>query len=204
MSYAQAQIVPLDQNGNEQEPIKCMFNPREYTITRSIDWENQSNDTSEAGNKVFKGGGPAQLSLELFFDTYGIRKQGSSQVEDVRKYTEKLWALTKMEEKNQSPNANKSVKKLLPPKVLFQWGGTWHFAAVIKNIEQQFTLFMPDGTPVRSVVKVTLEQADTETHFYGKKQGGPRDYRVDGSSRNLQDVAGKNIDLRRVTGGKLS
>ncbi|GAA5503106.1 hypothetical protein Dxin01_02855 [Deinococcus xinjiangensis] len=201
MSYAKAQIVPLNAEGKSDgaKPIECMFNPREYTITREVKWETQSNDTNDAGDKVYKGGSAAQLNLELFFDTYGNRKGGSSQVEDVRKYTERLWALTRMEEKNQSSQANKSVKKPIPAKVLFQWGGTWHFAAIIRSIEQQFMLFMPDGTPVRSVIKITLEQADTETHFYGRdamgNSLGPRDASV-GNNKS-----GQNNDLRRMAKG---
>ncbi len=166
--FAKACIVPVDGNGNEGAPIECMFNPREYTVSRTVKWGNQSNDTSEAGNRVYQGGTPASMTLELFFDTYAQRK-AAGQVEDVRKYTQRLWALTRIKPGSKSPAANKAIDKETPPKVLFQWGGTWHFAAFIESMEQQFTLFMPDGTPVRSIVKVTLTQADEATHFYGKK-----------------------------------
>lgn len=197
--FAKAQIVPLDNAGNKKSPIECMFNPREYTISRSMNWENQPNDTSEAGNKVYKGGQPATLNLELFFDTYGNRKSAGS-VEDVRKYTEKLWGLTQMHPVNQMAGSNPNVKKSLPPQVLFQWGTTWHFAAVIKTMEQQFTLFMPDGTPVRSIIKVALEQADSATHFYGLG-GGPRTYHI---SKGIRQQASKlnNADLRQLPFGR--
>ena len=197
--FAKAQIVPLDAGHNKQQPIECMFNPKEYTISRTIEWETQSNDTTDTGNKVYKGGSAAQLTLELFFDTYANRKS-SGQVEDVRKYTERLWALTKMEEKNQPTGANKSVKKALPPTVLFQWGSTWHFAAVIKSMEQQFTLFMPDGMPVRSIIKVTLEQSDTATHFHGSS-GSSGVYKVESPVRR-QIPDGQNADHRNTPLGK--
>ncbi|ACO45547.1 hypothetical protein DEDE109153_04740 [Deinococcus deserti] len=199
--FAKAQIVPLDGRGQEKSPIVCMFNPREYTISRKVEWDNQTNDTNDEGNKVYKGGSPASMTLELFFDTYANRKS-ANQVEDVRKYTGPVWELIRMDPSTKPQASNPNVEKGRPPTVLFQWGGTWHFTAVITNIEQQFTLFMPDGTPVRSIMKVTFEQADKATHFYGQKAGGPRSYNV---SQGIRDSAGQKGfvgDLRRSSFGK--
>jgi nucleoid-associated protein YgaU len=48
--------------------------------------------------------------------------------------------------------------------VSFQWGGL-HFDAVITNMTQKFTLFLKDGTPVRTTVDISLEQlGDPEDH----------------------------------------
>ena len=76
--FTKAQIVPIDGNGRKT-PIECMFNPREYTISRSVDWKSQNSDTSDTGNKVFVGGSAATLTLELFFDTYA-RRQSAARV----------------------------------------------------------------------------------------------------------------------------
>lgn len=170
------QLVILDQQGKEMQgeenTIKFMFNPQEYTISRSVDWGNKSNDTSDAGNKIFNGGNPATLQLDLFFDTYGTKngdmgRQSDDKVEDVRNLTHKLWELTEI-----SPGTShkkSGIKKETPRQVLFQWGKSWHFKAVVKKLDQQFTLFMPDGMPVRAKVKLTLEQSDASTQFYGSE-----------------------------------
>lgn len=198
--YIKAKIIPIDGNNKEGKTIECMFNPREYTIKRRINWKSQSNDTNNSGDKVYLGGTPAEMTLELFFDTYGNRKS-SSQVEDVRKYTEPLWELTKIQSNNQPIEANKSLKKDLPPRVLFQWGKTWHFTAIILDMEQQFTLFMPDGTPVRSVIKVSLEQSGDATHFYGEN-GGPKTYNLSEKVRQQAGKAGNNVDIRGLMAGR--
>ncbi|MFC4427633.1 hypothetical protein [Deinococcus navajonensis] len=199
--FTKAQIVPLDGQGEKKAPITCMFNPREYTITRDVEWGNQANDSNDAGNKVYKGGSAARMTLELFFDTYANRKS-ADEVEDVRKYTGPVWELIRMDPSTKPREANPNVAKSRPPTVLFQWGGTWHFTAVITNIEQQFTLFMADGTPVRSVMKVTFEQADKATHFYGEKVGRPRSYNVSQNIRNQAASEGFVGDLRRSKFGQ--
>lgn len=196
--FVKAQIVPLDGSG-QQKPIECMFNPREYTISRKVDWGNQGNDTSDTGNKVYRGGSPATLSLELFFDTYA-RRQSAGLVEDVRRYTRPLWELTQIDERASDPGANPAVRKGRPRKVLFQWGATWHFEAVITSMEQQFTLFMPDGTPVRSVIKVSFEQADKATNFHGSG-GGNGTYSVSQGIRATAAQRGFVGDLRRSSFG---
>ncbi|MVN85670.1 hypothetical protein GO986_02710 [Deinococcus sp. HMF7620] len=197
-------MVPVEGEGKNRRkyaPIKCMFNPSEYTISRSIMWETASNDSNDTGNKVYKGGSPAKLTLELFFDTYAFRKNAET-VEDVRKHTERLWELTRRDENSSETSKQSAVKKNRPTKVLFQWGGTWHFEAVILDMEQKFTLFMPDGTPVRSIIKVTFEQADKATAFYGEDAGGPRTAHVSRGIRNTANSAGFVGDLRRTPYGK--
>ena len=37
-----------------------------------------------------------------------------------------------------------------PPTVEFHWGRTWTFPAVIDSLSVQYTLFRPDGTPIRA------------------------------------------------------
>ncbi|ADV68668.1 hypothetical protein [Deinococcus maricopensis] len=145
------------------EEIECMFNPREYTITKANNWGKDPNSRENTENITFQGGGTAQLTLELFFDTYLNQKTPS----DVRQHTDRLWRLMEIIK----PPGASNIDKGRPPKVLFQWGNTWHFNAVILSMEQQFTLFMPDGMPVRATVKVQLQQTDHETL---KPGGGDR------------------------------
>jgi nucleoid-associated protein YgaU len=42
--------------------------------------------------------------------------------------------------------------------VKFFWGSTWSFDGVIESISEQFTMFMPDGKPVRATVDVSFKQ----------------------------------------------
>jgi nucleoid-associated protein YgaU len=149
MGLAKAAIINLDGGG---PPINCMFNPKEYTFSKSISWNAGDTKGANVPPIEFKSGQPASLQLQLFFDTYDTRA-------DVRKdYTGALWALTQVVEKLQ----DKKNKKGRPPMVRFQWGKTWSFVGVITKMSQKFTLFLPNGTPVRATVDVTFQEIKDE------------------------------------------
>jgi len=144
-----ATISNLDSGGS---PIECMFNPRECTFSKVNQWTREKSSGANVADLEFSTGQPATLSMELFFDTFAAG-------EDVRKeYTDALWELMLVDDGLEDTKNKKSR----PPYVHFQWGKSWSFDAVITNIQQSFTLFLPDGTPVRATMKVTFEQLKDE------------------------------------------
>jgi len=148
-----AEIVSVESG----ERVKCLFNPKEYTFSKQNNWKDQ-----QTGKNVpqieFGGGQPASLQMELFFDTYA-RVKSSGSPKDVRKeYTDKIWKLMIVDPKL----TDAKNKKGRPPKVIFQWGQTWLFKAVIASITQKFTMFIYDGTPVSATRNVTFRQVVDE------------------------------------------
>ena len=132
---------------NEGDPITCLFNPKEYSISKTSSWTKKQNSSS-IPNLQYGGGEPRKLSLDLFFDA-------TDEVDgDVRGITEKLFALLEAGQKY------KQEKKKRPPQVEFHWGRTWTFPAVIDSLSVQYTLFRPDGTPVRAMAKLSLTQVE--------------------------------------------
>src|SRR6266545_2892953 len=48
-----------------------------------------------------------------------------------------------------------------PPPCLFLWGQNFpSFMGVIDSLSTKYTMFLPDGTPVRATVSVSMKQAD--------------------------------------------
>ena len=47
-----------------------------------------------------------------------------------------------------------------PPTFEFGWGSTTTFVAVCDSLSVQFTMFRPNGTPVRAKAKISLLQAE--------------------------------------------
>lgn len=180
-----ASIKPVNPAG---EAIEFMFNPKEYTLSKTANWPEAGSSTSDAGQKNFTGGQGATLSLQLFFDTYLHRRGGSlDTVEDVRVHTDRLWQLLHIDQQTKDPKTDKSR----PPEVLFQWGSTWHFKAVIKSMQQQFTLFMPNGMPVRAMVTLELQQSEDARLM----PAGPSTYQISEQTRRVAGNA--NTDLRK-------
>ncbi len=146
-----ATITNLDTN----DSIECMFNPKEYTFTKSNNWSQSKTKGKNVPKLEFNGGNPTDLKVQLFFDTY---ESG----EDVRKkFTNAIWQLAMVNKDKQDPKTKKSQ----PPKCEFRWGSMWSFKAVLADVTQKFTLFLPDGTPVRATLDVTFRQTEDEGLF---------------------------------------
>jgi nucleoid-associated protein YgaU len=141
-----ARIFEVDEEGNESGglSVSCMFNPFEYTVSKSNTYSEKSQTRSNTPQIEFKKAGAQTLKLSLLFDTYEAG-------EDVSRTTNQLW---KFMEPKKDENGD---KKAPPPEVAFEWG-VFRFVAVITNMTQKFTLFESDGTPVRASVDVTFTQ----------------------------------------------
>ena len=139
--------------------VDCMFNPYEYTVSKTNSYAENTRNRSKTPKFEFKKAGAQTLKLSLIFDTY--EKQ-----EDVSRTTSKLWKF--MEPKT----AESGNKKAEPPQVAFDWG-VFRFIAVITNMTQKFTLFTMDGTPVRAKVDVTFTQhTDVNDYAYQNPTSG--------------------------------
>jgi nucleoid-associated protein YgaU len=155
-SLVHAEIMNLDFSA---ERVQVLFNPKEYTFSKSNKWERKKTTGKNVPALTFGGGDPATLQMELFFDTYAGAAPGTPP-KDVRKeYTDKIWKLMYVDERLKDPKS----KKARPPRVRFQWGSTWSFNAVLTQIQQKFTLFAPDGTPLRATLTVSFQQEKDES-----------------------------------------
>ena len=158
--------------------MDCMFNPFEYSVSKSNSYEEKGRNNSNVPQVEFKKAGPQVLRLRLDFDTYEENK-------DVSLVTSKLWKL--MESKTRR-EGNRDVK-VPPPEVAFEWG-VFRFVAVITEMTQRFTLFTMDGTPVRASVDVSFTQHKDVNDYPNQNPtsgGGP-------IQRVWQVVAGDRLD----------
>ena len=146
--YAKAEIFVVD-GSDKGQTIECMFRPKEYTVTKQNRWEPKEDKGKNIPKLEFRGGSASSLTMELFFDTY-------EKDQDVRKYTNKIWKLMAID----SQLKDRTTLKGRPPICQFQWGPVKSFKAVITNINQKFTMFKADGTPVRATMTVTFQEVE--------------------------------------------
>lgn len=150
-----AVIETVDGDGPKRR-VECLFNPKEYQLARSNNWGAADNSTKDAHDLTFSGSSGAKLSMQLFFDTYMHKRQpNTTDVTDVRIYTDQLWQMMNIEESLRDPKTQKGR----PPRVRFSWGKNWLFNAVITSMQQQYTMFTPSGMPVRALVTVEFQEA---------------------------------------------
>src|SRR5205823_924597 len=59
-----------------------------------------------------------------------------------------------------------------PPFVLFGWGPTMSFLAYVKSVSVKYSLFKPDGTPIRATGTVSLEEIPLNMPRQNPTSGG--------------------------------
>ncbi|HQE91673.1 MAG TPA: LysM peptidoglycan-binding domain-containing protein [Anaerolineae bacterium] len=160
-SQEKAKIVTVDERGNElgllddrRVELEFQFNPASIKIIKEATWEAPHVARRNAPDLKFGGGAAATYDLTLVFDT-------SSNVEyrDVRMYTNPLLKLTMM--------AGAVDERKLPPQIKFQWGKFTLFLAVVTKVTIEYTLFDPDGTPIRAHASLDLKQQDDRDDYAG-------------------------------------
>jgi nucleoid-associated protein YgaU len=131
----------------EKAAIKCWFNPTQYSISKSNTWNVKPPVGKKKGppKAQFGGGQPKELSLDLLFDA-------SDTKDDVSKVVDSLFDVMEADDRFADAQHKKSGR---PPAVTFTWGRQI-LKAVVKSLSVQYTLFHPDGRPVRASVKLSL------------------------------------------------
>lgn len=124
------------------EPIEVLFNPKDYKLARSNQFSEIAVPGLESPPLQFGRGNARTLSMQLFFDTYTY-KNG----EDVQTYVDRILNLLAI-----------NAELHAPPICKFSWGKKLQFVGVLERADSNYTLFLPDGTPVRATVDVTFKE----------------------------------------------
>jgi hypothetical protein len=154
MEHAEIRILQVDSlavdaRRNLPEVIHVQFNPTEYTLAKSANIAEIAIPGLDAPILQFVAGQTEKLTLDLFFDT---TMQGGlgAKAKDVTEQTNQVYQLVKVQPKTHAP-----------PRVRFQWGSGLSFVAVVESVSQKFTLFAPNGVPLRATLSVTFREYKT-------------------------------------------
>jgi nucleoid-associated protein YgaU len=157
--------------------ITALFNPSEVVYDNQVSWrvdETAMSSKTVANQQTnLQSTQPATLQISLLFDTYegdpndtlaakvkqdliprlsplyflawepAAKPTGVS----VKKYTDELTSLT-----HYDPDLHR------PPICTLQWGSWRMFKGVLTSLKRSFTLFLPDGTPVRAIADCTFQE----------------------------------------------
>jgi hypothetical protein len=137
--------------GGERGSVPFQFNPKEVTIQKTAKWERKTaKGAKKAGPPEFSGSEPCKLTMEMFFDSSG--KHDGSVVEAV----EKLFSCCVPTDESMNS------KKPTPPLVVLHWGKVASFPAFVTSVSAKYTLFSPDGIPIRALCSVAMEEMPNE------------------------------------------
>jgi hypothetical protein len=137
--------------------VPCLFNPEEFTVEKSNQFAEVNIPGLSSPVFQFVRGNARSVSLELFFDTYENKV-----FKDVRLFTDRITGWDAGSMFSGLPDAAKGLMDIdsdlhAPPICLFVWG-TFIFQCIIERVSKRFTMFLPEGIPVRATLNVTLKE----------------------------------------------
>lgn len=139
MALEKAQL----QNVDTGKTLTVLFNPKEYSVQKSVQWEPHKAPGRNVPIQQFTSGNPSTLNVELFFDTY--EEKGDVRV----KHVDPIMQLALID-----PDKHR------PPLVMFNWGG-FTFKGVIESLTVRYTMFLPEGKPCRATANLSIKEAET-------------------------------------------
>ena len=165
-SITRAYFVRLDEKGENEIPgsrVDVQFNPSELSTSKGARIAEIAIPGIDSPILQFVRGENETVTLELFFDTTEDGTEANAT--PVTTLTNQFYALVKM-----------SGNEHAPPRCRFNWGEEFPgliqqegsvsgvrkaFDCIVESIEQRFTMFSPEGIPLRATLTVSLREYTT-------------------------------------------
>lgn len=136
-------------NSNSGDRIAVQFNPTEYSVSRENSFAQAAVPGLSAPLLQFAHGNMRTLEMELILDTYEAHPesgQPNGAGDDVREVVNRFTGLMDIDPTTHAP-----------PVLLFTWASL-SFTCVLARVSQNYTMFRPDGIPVRAKLQVSFQE----------------------------------------------
>ena len=136
-----------DRFQEQDKSISVPVNPDKYSRSIKVEYNQEQEQGTQGNNPPFNRTPPEELQFEFLFDGTGVvpgSKDIQAGIEEFKK------TVYKIEGDIHRPNFLKLI-----------WGDL-SFNCVLKELKIDFTLFKPDGTPLRAMVNATFMQVVDE------------------------------------------
>lgn len=145
----------LTRKDEPSQIVPFLFNPAEFSVEKSNQYTEVNVPGLPSSILQFVKGGARTLTMDLFFDTY---ESG----QDVRLFTDWITGWDAGAMYSRLTSGRKGLMDLdadlhAPPVCLFIWG-SYIFQCIIERVNKRFTMFLPDGIPVRATLNVSLKE----------------------------------------------
>lgn len=145
----------LTRKDNPLLVVPCLFNPKELSVEKSNQFAEVAIPGLSSPVFQFVRGNARSVTMDLFFDTY---EEGT----DVRIFTDRITGWDAGSMFSNLPGFAKGLMDIdseihAPPICLFIWGA-FVFQCIIERVSKRFTMFLPEGIPVRATLSVTLKE----------------------------------------------
>ncbi len=143
-------------------PFTVWINPASYSYSRQISYEDGQGQGSPGPSPQYNRVLDEEVSFDLLFDATGVIPPlaGQSYANGVSDVLNQFLTLT--------ATVNGTIHK--PNYLVLGWAQL-QFQCVLSSVRIDYTLFMPDGTPLRAKVSATFKSFTNETTL--AKQANP-------------------------------
>lgn len=143
------------------EDIPVKFNPAELSFNKAVQIAEIGIPGIDAPILQFIRGQAEKLTVELFFDTTDDGMDGSAT--SVTGLTDRFYSLVKMQSKTHAPPVCEFVwnpAKFPGVNLPADYGGQQRhsFKCLVESVAQKFTLFSPQGIPLRATLSLALRE----------------------------------------------
>ena len=127
------------------QPYSVMINPDSVKWQRAIEYNEQQSPDSSSASQKYKSSPSDKLNFDIVIDCTGIV---DSKRTDMSKEISALEAIVF--------TYNGKIHR--PNFVKIQWGKNFCFKGVLKSFDTSYTLFRPDGSPLRAKISLGFSQ----------------------------------------------
>lgn len=158
-SIARAQLI-----GSDGTMLNCQFNPETLARSKQAQWTSHPTRTTP-GQAVhqFVGHGSETLSAKLMFDDFDSLGARGSQVQRAIGIL-LAWLTVSAASQNQGTPQ--------PATITFQWGTGVSFKGFLARVDVQYTMFSPDGRPVRATAQISMTAVPDSPKATNPTSGG--------------------------------
>lgn len=156
-------LTPGDNPREDGTPIEVQFNPASMRLALSN--ETEGGRSRGRQERQFTGLSSTDLTFDLVFDT-ADESAGDGKPRSVREKTAIVEQFVLSETSSSDRN-----RRVVPPRVRFQWGDSFHIDGIIKTLSIDFDFFAADGTPLRAKMSVSIKEQNPRYELQQREQG---------------------------------
>jgi LysM repeat protein len=131
------------------EEIECLFNPTDYTISKTNVWTYKPTNSLDMPPPEFGGGMPQTYKLSLLLDST-VKRPNATNTKTVQELANSIM---------KAFHGGGSAPKFIG----FSWGSVKLPDAAPVSLEIRYAMFKPNGEPTRAFVDMELAQAQDNT-----------------------------------------
>jgi phage protein U len=145
--------------------VTAQYRPKDLQVVQSVPWTKHSNKSEQGTLQLeFSGAEGRATTLELFFDA--SERQGGT-------IAGEIWKLALLARVRSSTRKEDEFKR--PHHCVLVFGRVYIggvFQCVIESMTTKYTMFSPDGEPIRATVTLQLKEANRVDMTNDQEQQG--------------------------------